>query len=584
MNSKILAVLVAAIIVVAGVGAYIVLQDRGSGSGGYDLPSASEVSEAYASDIDSLSATLADSSLTVEEMADAIITVYNELLYIIDWASYATVEYYQDPTGEAEEYAIWNTLGSTAARQFYTTVEDGLDGACGEKVTEAVYLLEATPDMFRGYSDVTAEETALLTEESTLENTFYQLDFSGVEVTYGGRTWTAESAATAYSNGQISYYTYSVIYYMVYSQFLNERVELYIDLVEVRNDLAVLYGYDDYMEYSYEKLYGRDYSPDDISSLLDIVTKLNEVSDTAESLAKESSLSEDNLDWMEGLTYDQKLEYLKAFVSDLDSYVPESSGMSFSELVDAMDSAGHFVIEDVNDDQVSAGVTFHLYTENTALMYISGYTGWDAYSSLVHEFGHASHMSLNETMTSCYDIDEIHSQGLEMLLYADASTYIGSSGDALTVNGIADTVSNTASLAMTAVFENMVYKMEASGTELTVELLNETYVNDVMAAAGVTQTSIFEGLEWCLWNNIYTGPGYIVSYVTSGLNALEIFTIACEDVDAARTAYTTLVFQTGYDGYVAAVEAAGLSNMLTSSNAISVLNKVLEILDGYSSS
>ena len=74
------------------------------------------------------------------------------------------------------------------------------------------------------------------------------------------------------------------------------------------------------------------------------------------------------------------------------------------------------------------------------------------------------------------------------------------------------------------------------------------------------------GYTWQGVSHLFNVPMYYVSYVTSAMNALELFVMASEDYDGAVKTYLALTEQNGVHGYVQAVEAAGLSNMLDGRN------------------
>ena len=50
-----------------------------------------------------------------------------------------------------------------------------------------------------------------------------------------------------------------------------EKGELYIELVELRTEFAKSYGYDNYADYCYDKVYDRDYTHDDLKAFNDQV-------------------------------------------------------------------------------------------------------------------------------------------------------------------------------------------------------------------------------------------------------------------------------------------------------------------------
>ncbi|MDO5861519.1 MAG: hypothetical protein Q4Q58_01785 [Thermoplasmata archaeon] len=572
MKDKIIAVIIAVIVVVAAVGAYVALSDSDDGNGGSteypldviaelrEVPSAEETETEYTASLEILAETFSDTTATADEMETAFSDSYTIYVCIVEWDTWITIDYYLDQETYGAEYTLWTTLTATAFKNLASVVSDGLDGSCGTTVDAAIRSYGFDPEEFRGYDSATAEETALLTRISGLEDDYYAIDLGDYTYTYGGTTWTY---ATASASTTLTSAEQATIISAIVEDYYTDCAEVYIDLIEARNDLAEIYGYDTYIDYAYKETYSRDYTPDDIDGMLQVgVLSASLYSTLNRMMTTDQSLSSDTISWLGDLSYNDTLVYLDRFLSGVDS--------DLSGVLDYLDRNGTLLVEDGSGGQITAGFTASLPVERGAVVYLCGYSGYNEFRGLVHELGHASNTCLNFGSTSCMDVREIHSSGLEALLAASASDVIGDSGDALTVAVIASLANTISTTSIFAVFEAQVYEMEASGTELTVDLLRSTY-KDLLDSVGLSYSSSYGYLSWAGSSNLVVDAGYVVSYAVSGLSSLEIFVDAVENWDAAVDEYMDILNQTGVSGYSAAVEAAGMLDMLETDNATAAI-------------
>ena len=587
VSQKTAAVIVAAIVVLACFASLLYYEESDESYGPSSFPSAvsaesrevplaADASDEFDEILNDLASALSNSSYSASTMADEILEAYNYALQLIEWKTWAMINYYEDPDNYSDEYESWSVLASTAINDTFAVVGEALDGDCADTVEKAAKLVGHSANYFRSFTTTSDEELTLLAEESALETAYYAVLATDYTVTYNDKEWTYDDVV---ADDSLTSEEYEDLIGLIYDAMMYDAAAIYIDLVGVRNDLAVIYGYENYIDYAYAEVYDRDYEASDTSGLLDVVYNLYQLYAVAEELiAEDPTLDESYADWLEDLTHDEKVSLMGDVVSGVD---PDGNLYS---LLEYMEENELLYIDNTGNVNSSIGFTSTLYLEDSAVIFVSGYTGWNSFSTIMHEFGHASNTCLNANRTSCMDVKEIHSQGMEALLWAGAEDYIGETGLAMAVSAISDNAQSLISITLMSQFEIQAFYLEADGTELTVSMLSELY-QSITASTGLKyKTSYDPGLIWTLTRNMYTSSGYMVSYVTSGLNMLEIFAMAVDDYGEASEAYLKLLYQEDVDGYTDAVKKAGLSNMLKTSNARSAIQAAADALEKLASS
>lgn len=73
----------------------------------------------------------------------------------------------------------------------------------------------------------------------------------------GGRTWTRAQADAAYLVGSLEEDAYLTLVGELAAVRNGVLAPIYLELVKVRNQYAASKGYDDYVQYAYQTVYGR---------------------------------------------------------------------------------------------------------------------------------------------------------------------------------------------------------------------------------------------------------------------------------------------------------------------------------------
>ncbi len=315
------------------------------------------------------------------------------------------------------------------------------------------------------------------------------------------------------------------------------------------NDLAQALGYDNYMDYAYEAVYGRDYTVEEADTIVaynrDYLIPL--IKGTWNAFVTDANADWDSYERFLSITetdftsYDARY-WLKGYLGALDS---EALGM-YNDLL----TQGNYFLSR-NEESHDGAFSWYLYAEDKPLMYFGpGYAG---ITTFVHEFGH--YMSFIHSEADCMDISETQSQADEMLFCRYMETLFGESVARITAEyQLFDSLFGIAQQLIINDFETYVYTHLDT---LTADDLDTVYRNSIMKIFGDEKLTADEGepmTGYDLFAYFYDGqpeiywyavtvesPGYYISYATSMMMALEIFAMSADDFDAAADVYMSLV-------------------------------------------
>jgi len=478
--------------------------------------------------------------------------LYAEFSYVDTLVSISNIYYSTDITDSywSEEYLyctdIWSELGDALSAACRNLLEGPITDAFSAHIgTDAA-------ESFLEYESMTDREAELSQQSSRLVNEYLETIASATEtVTYSylGEPWDFEklngfSGDNLYNSDPDGYWEVSD----GLENAVNDLVgPIFLELVDIRSELAELRGYDNYTDYTYEIDYGRDYTAEDAQVLCDAV--------------KEFSAG-----------YYEDLYY-----SDLwYSYDLPSPAMDKEELIAAMGENISLFGEDLtavwqfmtdrglyelcSEPNCRTGAYTTQFSFYRSPFIYAGLAG-DCYdfSTLSHEFGHFADMYYHPapnllTSVGSYDLFEIHSTGLEVLLSEQYDTIYTEGADIarfITLGALLEVVLNG---CIQDEFQRRVY----DNPDMTLDEINKLYA-DINAEYGLGDGSADADYSWMYITHNYEAPLYYISYAVSALASLQLWTVAQEDFSAAVDCYLAILSQGAYeDGYLTVLENAGL--------------------------
>lgn len=442
----------------------------------------------------------------------------------------------------AAEQARWNALYNDLGAQATGVL---LDAARTPHAAQVHGLLGGADSAWSGET-LSDRALALMEQENDLKNQ-YTLALAGdAAAVVDGETWT--DTRLALEGGALDDASWEAVSLALSRSRNAELGPLLLELTDVRRQLAAECGYSGFSDYAFTALYARDYTPDDAVSLdaavrRDVAPVFRELDDRALAAG-----AWDALDAVSVLTDAGLLARVEDAVQALD---PEL-GQQFRYLREN----GLYLL----DGSAVGNYTVPLPLWGDAFVFTSRVGDSTDVSSLVHEFGHFCSFcqrSGPELLAASFlDVDEIHSQGLELLTLSQAELLYPGAAESALRQKLSDILFAAVSACLVNSFETALYAQEG----LTLDGLNRLW-------AGLQQdydTLFFDEVDgvcydWVTLTHLFTEPLYYFSYGTAALSALDLWSQAQADPGAALATYKTLLGSA--QPYRAAIAACGLRDV-----------------------
>ena len=211
--------------------------------------------------------------------SDAVISLYDALYAdygeAADMYNIAMVRYWQDVTSDywEEEQEASYEIVTDIGDEILNALSEAAKGSCGEALED--HLGQEIYESLLLYEPLTDEERELLRKEQELEAEYMEkstTSISEVSYTYKGTSYTYESFSDVYLEmAEKDYDGYLEVRQGILKGMNDLLGPIFLDLLQVRVQIAECCGYDNYADYAYENLYGRDYTCEDAETYCDII-------------------------------------------------------------------------------------------------------------------------------------------------------------------------------------------------------------------------------------------------------------------------------------------------------------------------
>lgn len=360
---------------------------------------------------------------------------------------------------------------------------------------------------------------------------------------------------------------------------------LYEQLVNKNNQLAVLYGYDNYMTYSYKNVYNRNYTPAQTKAMsafvkkyiVPLYTSINARFETAYNALDGNDATDADINLYNGLMFDSLFTKTTSkyfdevkdaidLISNYFKYLDSSNDVMFYDAVEDLFKNGNYFV-----GQVEGAFTYYMPQVGNTILYFDNTDygeGTYYYSNsftFVHEFGHYYENVHNLTKSGerplSFDFCETQSQGNEMMFLAwlGSNTTASKGYNAVKYSQLANMLQTVLNATSIDEFEQAVYTGSYEGyTTLNANNYQDLY-DTICTKYGINDKE--NGNTY--WMGVcFDNAAYYISYAMSALPSIEIYAKAVDKdggVDVARTAYLTLFTNASTD-YNTVLAAAGLHN------------------------
>lgn len=339
---------------------------------------------------------------------------------------------------------------------------------------------------------------------------------------------------------------YSDEFFEVYGKQMGD---VFVEMVKVRQEMATEAGYDSYLEYAYDYVHGRDYTPQQGEAYLE------EICRELVPLYVESERG--------GLSSGS------AFCTPSDAFSYVQSGVSamggkVKEAFDAMVKAGLY---DITYSENKYDISFEVFLSsyNVPYLFVSpGGSQWDKLT-FAHEFGHFCNDYVSQGTMVGVDVAEVFSQSMEYL-----SLCYSQNGEDLEEMKMLDSLRLFVEQSAYALFEHQVYALE--GEDLTAENVYALY-EDIGTAFGFEIWG-WDSRDFVLIDHFFSAPQYIISYVVSNDVALQVYQLEQEETGAGLGLFEENL-DTQQASLLAFVQEAGLKSPFEPGR-LQIVRKTLE--------
>lgn len=397
-----------------------------------------------------------------------------------------------------------------------------------------------------GYSDLYDKYTVAMNEFKKLYGLFADSRYKTIFYGDISDEEIAELVKKAVSSDELVSLTNKVVELQTrYDGFTNEQKlgadfdGVYKELVVTENSIATEYGYENFMNYSYDMEYSRDFTPSDTLNFVELLS--NGVVTTAQ------SAYENSVDATMALT-DERIDELEAILND--SFTTEKSqsvldgfyrslGDDIYSIYRHVMKNGYYYIA-YGENAYDGAFTNYFVTLNEPFMYFS--SAYATVQTFVHEFGHYCRFYLlGNGDESSYELMETHSQGAEWLFMSYLTSSLFEEEKSYLVND--RFVSDSYMILLAAIVgasEVDVYNLE-SLDGVNFDTIVKKYSDMVL---GSTFPAVYSGyikpdqyFRFVAVNN----PGYYISYSVSLIASIDLYVESLTSYNDAVAAYWNIL-------------------------------------------
>ncbi len=449
-----------------------------------------------------------------------------------------------------------------------TTLAPALEALIAEDVQDEELAADIM-DKLKEYEPLLDREKEIAAKLAALRTEYNEASLASYTVEVDGRIWTTESFEEDPPRDNDEYYAVMD----ALSGALNEAAaDIYLEMIPLLNEEAVLEGYDNYADYANAEAYERDYSSEEQQKLAeDVRTYLMP-------LMEEISMTIDSGSYrrlerrIAGMTADDMLDLMAPYVGKIDPELRKS--------FDALRS-GRLYDMDFGDSKLDVGYTIGLDEYGTAFIFNSPYGSFSDFSgATVHEFGHfneAWHTVVPSFwQTSHLDVSEISSQGLETLFLEYAEDMFGRKAGRAYRDGVIYNLTSAVLMAcMVNDFETTVFTSDETWTR---DSLNQLFF-DLCTEYDYAPGSVEECYWWAEIPHLFESPLYYMAYGTSALGAMDIACEALRDRDKGVDKYMRLTALASMYPLRESLEKADVEDIFSEGAVERIADAMRELLD-----
>ena len=342
------------------------------------------------------------------------------------------------------------------------------------------------------------------------------------------------------------------------AQYHDAMSSIFVELVKLRQQIAVTKGYENYSDYRYAVAFHRDYTPAQTQEYLRLVRE--QLVPLVKSMAGHNPM-------LTNATY--------PFVKSADtagqlSAAAEQLGGPIWEAFRFME--GHQLYDNsVSSSKYPTNYSTYLPSYEAPIVFVSD----GDFCTLTHEFGHFvdSYCTYGDDMGQ--DISEIYSTGMVFLVTA----YNPAFDETLRERGLRVILRDLLMYtiirqAAFADFELQVYALAPE--EITVDKIDSIYAQCAKDYA-FQEAFALDKMHWVDIQHFFLYPSYVISYSTAGMASMQVCRLEAEQPGAGVEAYCRLLNRTHHRKFSFVLDEAGLDSPF----AESTMQKTADFLRSF---
>ena len=445
-----------------------------------------------------------------------------------------TDEYYAAECGWcAENFAVVQQLFD---RLYYACAASSMAEELENKYFWEGFVEQYSDAESSYYSDLAVElmqeESALIAEYRAL-SADPTIEHDGREENYLDVLWELEGEE--YDQALVQYY-----------EKYNERfADIFIRLVDVRNRMADVLGFESYEQMQYIYYFERDYSPEQAAGY---------VADIKEYMVPlyTQVMADDPYGrlWYNELPENELLDTMDAVAGQIGGQVKE-----------AFDFMSRYGLYDVSVSTKKVAMSFQSYLSDyeAPFLFLNPYGDTEDILTLSHEFGHYVDAYVNYDAYETIDVSEIFSQAMEYLTLSRLESAMeAEEAENVVRMKMLDTLELYVQQASFAEFESRVYALGADA--LSAEVLNDLSL-ELAREYGYYEEGYEEyyAMSWCDIPHFFEMPFYVITYPVSNDIAMQIYALEEEQSGRGLEKYMEILDR-DYEYFMDAVSTGGFES------------------------
>lgn len=490
--------------------------------------------------------------------ADAVAEKFNavadQVMEMVTMSSIASILTYQDATNASyvEEQTYMDAALNDVVDAFSLLICDLLASPCAHFLTEQ--LTEDDLEYYQSYEAMTEEEKSLSAQEQALVLEYYAAALQPCTVEHEGQAMTEADVYAAAAAGSLDAETGNALLTELAKAKNSVLGDIYLKMVAVRSKIAKAAGYDNYGDYAYAEVYGRDYTQKEIHAFHQAVKEyMVPVSGAVSSLAMyqldDSAIARE--------------DYQDTAVDMIAPYIAQMS----SELKEALDYMCDHNMYDITYSETKQGVGFTTMLYSFGAPFMFNQPGGDLYdfTTVVHELGHYNNFYWQDASWNAasdnIDTAEVHSQGLELLFSHYYPEIFGDSASAVTDYLMTNL---TYALVQGCLYDELQQYVYAT-PNVTLKQINQEYCK-LAKEYGLVESDDerTEMYGWVDVSHTFDSPMYYISYAVSAAGAFA-FWLDAQEGDFMDTVdqYLTFVALPAELGFQESFETMEMANPIS---------------------